>query len=271
MENKIQIFENKEFGKLRTVEMNKEPWFVGKDVAEMLGYSNTKDALAKHVDREDKKILKGSDLRPIENHIPKSALPVNFCYADIPNRGWTIINESGLYSLVISSKLPKAKQFKHWVTSDVLPTIRKNGMYMSQSVAQQVIDNPTEFLARAVLLANDQIEKLKLENSKLKPKAEFYDTVASTEDLMSMGDVAKLLDMGIGRNKLFAFLRNKGVLRPNNVPYQRYVDAGYFKLVESKVANGESTMVFTATFVKQRGIDYIRKLIKDEAKVAEGA
>ena len=257
MENKIQIFENKEFGKLRTVEMNKEPWFVGKDVAEMLGYENQNRDIIRHVDEEDRFMLDG------KTQYQKGI--------ELGQRGGWLINESGVYSLILRSKLPKAKQFKHWVTSDVLPTIRKNGMYMNQSVAQQVIDNPTEFLARAVLLANDQIEKLKLENSKLKPKAEFYDTVASTEDLMSMGDVAKLLDMGIGRNKLFAFLRNKGVLRPNNVPYQRYVDAGYFKLVESKVANGESAMVFTATFVKQRGIDYIRKLIKDEAKVAEGA
>ena len=255
MENKIQIFENKEFGKLRTVEINKEPWFVGKDVVGALGYTDINHTIADHVDSDDKVNSKTQ----------------GYFDPEFGQRGTWLINESGVYSLILSSKLPKAKQFKHWVTSDVLPTIRKNGMYMNQSVAQQVIDNPTEFLARAVLLANDQIEKLKLENSKLKPKAEFYDTVASTEDLMSMGDVAKLLDMGIGRNKLFAFLRNKGVLRPNNVPYQRYVDAGYFKLVESKVANGESTMVFTATFVKQRGIDYIRKLIKDEAKVAEGA
>ena len=257
MENKIQIFENKEFGKLRTVEMNKEPWFVGKDVAEMLGYENQNRDIIRHIDEEDRFMLDG------KTQYQKGI--------ELGQRGGWLINESGVYSLILRSKLPKAKEFKHWVTSDVLPTIRKNGMYMSQSVAQQVIDNPTEFLARAVLLANDQIEKLKLENSELKPKAEFYDTVASTKDLMSMGDVAKLLDMGMGRNKLYAFLRNKGVLRSNNVPYQRYVDAGYFKLVESKVDNGESTMVFTATFVKQRGIDYIRKLIKDEAKVAEGA
>ena len=257
MENKIQIFENKEFGKLRTVEMNKEPWFVGKDVAEMLGYENQNRDIIRHVDEEDRFMLDG------KTQYQKGI--------ELGQRGGWLINESGVYSLILRSKLPKAKQFKHWVTSDVLPTIRKNGMYMNQSVAQQVIDNPTEFLARAVLLANDQIEKLKLENSELKPKAEFYDTVASTKDLMSMGDVAKLLDMGMGRNKLYAFLRDKGILRSNNVPYQRYVDAGYFKLVESKVDNGESTMVFTATFVKQRGIDYIRKLIKDEAKVAKGA
>ena len=259
MENKIQIFESKEFGKLRTVEINNEPWFVGKDVAEMLGYSNPSNAVAKHVQSDDKQCIM-VDIADTQNG-----------YLFTGKTKTAFINESGMYSLILSSKLPKAKQFKHWVTSDVLPTIHKNGMYMNQSVAQQAIDNPTEFLARAVLLANDQIEKLKLENSELKPKAEFYDTVASTKDLMSMGDVAKLLDMGMGRNKLYAFLRDKGILRSNNVPYQRYVDAGYFKLVESKVDNGESTMVFTATFVKQRGIDYIRKLIKDEAKVAKGA
>lgn len=130
--NELQIFNHPDFGQVRTVTINDEPWLVGKDVAQVLGYCNTKDALATHVDDEDKRILQRSEITTIENHIPKSALPINFTSADIPNRGLTIINESGLYSLALSSKLPGAKKFKHWVTSEVLPSIlddEKFGFY----------------------------------------------------------------------------------------------------------------------------------------------
>ncbi|WP_394970219.1 BRO family protein [Candidatus Allofournierella merdipullorum] len=127
--NELMIFENPEFGRVRSVEIDGEPWLVGKDVAQALGYSNTKDAISAHVDEEDRRILQRSEIATIENHIPKSALPMNFVRADVPNRGLTVINESGLYSLVLSSKLPGAKQFRRWVTSEVLPAIRKKGGY----------------------------------------------------------------------------------------------------------------------------------------------
>ncbi len=127
--NEIQVFQNPEFGKIRAIEIDGESWLVGKDVAEALGYSNTKDALITHVDNEDKRILQRSEVATIENHIPKSVFNFSFVPGEIPNRGLTIINESGLYSLIFSSKLPKAKEFKRWVTSEVLPTIRKTGGY----------------------------------------------------------------------------------------------------------------------------------------------
>lgn len=111
--NKLQIFNSEEFGDIRTVTIENEPWFVGKDVAEALGYGNSRDALAAHIDDEDKAIIQKSDFPTVE----------------IPNRGIVVINESGLYSLILSSKLPNAKRFKHWVTSEVLPTIRKTGSY----------------------------------------------------------------------------------------------------------------------------------------------
>ncbi|WP_099776228.1 ORF6C domain-containing protein [Streptococcus suis] len=125
----LQIFKNEQFGEVRMVVIEEQPWLVGKDVAEALGYSNTKDALKKHVDDEDKQIIQRSQFATLENYIPKSALPVDFVRGDIPNRGLTVINESGLYSLILSSKLPQAKQFKRWVTSEVLPSIRKHGAY----------------------------------------------------------------------------------------------------------------------------------------------
>lgn len=128
--NELKIFENKEFGQVRTVIIDGEPWFVGKDVAVALGYKNTKDALLNHVDDEDRRILQRSEIATLENNLPKETFPVEFASADIPNRGLTVINESGVYSLIFGSKLPSAKKFKHWVTSEVLPSIRKTGAYV---------------------------------------------------------------------------------------------------------------------------------------------
>ena len=128
--NQIEIFKNPEFGAIRAVEIDGEPWLVGKDIALALGYKNAKDALATHVDAEDKRIVQRSE---------------NATF-DIPNRGITIINESGFYSLVLSSKLPKAKQFRRWVTSEVLPTIRKHGAYMTREKLWEVATSPEALL-----------------------------------------------------------------------------------------------------------------------------
>ena len=136
--NELQIFNNPEFGKVRTIVINGEPWLVGRDVAQALGYKNTKDALSTHVDNADKRIIQRSEIATIENHLPKTAFPFDFVNGEIPNRGLTIINESGVYSLIFSSKLPKAKEFKRWVTSEVLPTIRKTGGYLTPAATEQL-------------------------------------------------------------------------------------------------------------------------------------
>ena len=137
--NELQIFENAEFGQIRTVQLNNEIYFIGKDVAEALGYKNTKDAIATHVAEEDRRVLQRSEIATIENHIPKDVLPVNFVSGDVPNRGLTIINESGLYALIFGSKLESAKRFKHWVTSEVLPEIRKTGSYQKPLSQQEIM------------------------------------------------------------------------------------------------------------------------------------
>nr|DAK89849.1 MAG TPA: repressor domain protein [Caudoviricetes sp.] len=138
--NELQIFNSEEFGDIRTVTIENEPWFVGKDVAEALGYGNSRDALAAHIDDEDKTIIQKSDFPTLE----------------IPNRGIVVINESGLYSLILSSKLPNAKRFKHWVTSEVLPTIRKTGSYQKpMTVAEQI-----KLLAQGNQDHEERIEKL---------------------------------------------------------------------------------------------------------------
>lgn len=240
MENLIKTFESQEFGKVRVVEISGEPWMVGKDIAEALGYSKARNAIASHVDTEDKQEA------PIQGTLGGT-------------QGMTVINESGMYSLVIGSKLPGARKFKRWVTSEVLPSIRKHGAYMTPEKIEEVLMNPDVIIRLATELKEERQKVLEL-----KPKADFYDTVASSESLLSMADVAKVLDKGIGRNRLFKLLRSRGILQGNNVPYQRFVDAGYFKVVESSYMAGDNAIVSTVTYVKQKGVDYIRKLLEGD-------
>ena len=241
--NDIKVFENDAFGSVRTIGREGDVWFVGKDVAEILGYTNPSKALADHVDEEDK--LNNESL------------------SSLGQRGGWLINESGLYSLVLSSKLPTAKQFKRWITKEVIPSIRKTGGYFA---------TPKTYVEalRALADAEEEKERLALENKEMKPKAEFYDTVAESSTTFEVGVVAKILNFGIGRNKLFKFLRNEGILNPDNIPYQQYVDAGYFKVVEMPYGklNGD-TLVGKKTVVYQKGIDYIRKRLIKKGKVAQ--
>lgn len=229
MENAMQIFKNDEFGQIRTVVIENEPYFVGKDVAGVLGYSNSRKALADHVDDEDKGVTKCDTLGGKQD--------------------LQVINESGIYSLVFGSKLPTAKKFKRWVTHEVLPSIRKTGTY---GIPQNY--------AEALQLAADQAKQL-LEQ---KPKVEFFDAVAESKDAIEIASVAKVLNVPrVGRNKLFEFLRNHKVLMRNNQPYQKYVDCGYFRIIEQKYerANGE-TCINIKTLVYQKGVKYIQELLK---------
>ena len=238
MENLMKTFESQEFGKVRVVEISGEPWLVGKDIAKALGYSNGRDAISKHVDDDDKGVAKCDTLGGKQD--------------------LQVINESGMYSLVIGSKLPGARKFKRWITSEVLPSIRKHGAYMTPEKIEEVLMNPDVIIRLATELKEERQKVLEL-----KPKADFYDTVASSESLLSMADVAKVLDKGIGRNRLFKLLRSRGILQGNNVPYQRFVDAGYFKVVENSYMAGDNAIVSTVTYVKQKGVDYIRKLLEE--------
>lgn len=166
----LQIFNSEEFGEIRTVTIDNEPWLVGKDVAEALGYKNTKDAISSHVDVDDKRIIQRSDIATLENHLPKSAFPYNFTSAEIPNRGLTVINESGLYALIFGSKLESAKRFKHWVTSEVLPTIRKTGGYRKpMSTAEQI-----KLLALGNTELNERVANVEEEIDSLKNDMPLY-------------------------------------------------------------------------------------------------
>lgn len=234
--NEIKIFENPEFGSVRTVIIDNEPWFVGKDVALALGYSNTRDALNKHVDTEDKGVAKCDTLGGSQE--------------------MTVINESGVYALVFGSKLDSAKRFKHWVTSEVLPSIRKTGGYqLPQTYAEAL---------RALADQAEENERLLTDNKRMKPKEEFFDAVTDSKDAIDMKDTANALHMGIGRNKLFQFLRDQKILTQNNRPYQQYIDCGYFRVIEQKYDRGYGeTGVNIKTVVYQKGVDFIRKKLNE--------
>ena len=237
--NELQIFNNEEFGEIRTITKDGEPWFVGKDITEKLGYQNGSRDIARHVDEDDQIVI------PIPG--------------DTQNRNMLVINESGLYSLVISSKLPNAKKFKKWVTSEVLPSIRKNGGY----IANQEQMTPEQIVANALIVAQNIISQKDRKIEEMKPKVEFFDAVADSKTAISMNEVAKVLNIkGYGRNKLFEYLRDNKVLDRWNVPYQKYVDNGWFRVIEQHYQKNGEPIVTTKTLVYQKGVDGIRKMIE---------
>lgn len=247
MSNEIKIFENEEFGSVRTMEINGEPYFVGKDVAEILGYANTSKALIDHVDDEDK----------LNNETLSS----------LGQRGGWLINESGLYSLILSSKLSNAKKFKRWVTSEILPAIRKTGSYSIQNKPDSyTIEDPA---ARARRWAEEYEEKKALEAKieKQKPLVEYAEHIQASKDVIDMKSMAKLASKNgikIGRNKLFSFLRDRKILDRENIPYANYMDKEWFQVVESPYTfNNGDVKIIKTTLVSPKGqIGIIRQLKK---------
>ena len=239
--NDIQIFNNETFGEIRTLSINGEPWFVAQDIAGALGYGNSRDAVFKHVDADDKGVAKCDTLGGAQD--------------------MTVINESGMYSLILGSKLTNAKKFKHWVTSEVLPSIRKTGGYnlpQTYPEALRALADQAE-KAEKLLIQNNELQ---LANQEMKPKAEFFDAVAGSKKAMSMEEVAKILSYpGVGRNKLFEILRNQNILQSDNIPYQKYIDSGYFRVIEQKYNVGDEVRINIKTLVFQKGVDFIRKTL----------
>lgn len=236
----LQIFKNKEFGEVRTVTIDNEPWFVGKDVATALGYERATKAIQDHVNEEDK------DEIPIQDSIGRM-------------QKTPIINESGLYALIFGSKLESAKRFKHWVTSEVLPTIRKTGGYQMQ------IPQGKELLALAVLEAQKTIEEQTAQIERMKPKEIFADAVATSHTAILIGDLAKLLKQnGIetGQKRLFVWMREHGYLIKRrgadwNMPTQKSMEMGLFEVKESTVNNPDgSVRINKTTKVTGKGQQY---------------
>lgn len=247
--NDLKIFESAEFGKVRTATIDGEPWFVGKDVAAALGYADTFGALKKHVASEDKLV----------------------CQIDSAGqkRDATVINESGLYALIFGSKLESAKRFKHWVTSEVLPAIRKTGSY------QMKAPQGKELLALAVLEAQKTIEAQTAEIERMKPKEIFADAVATSHTSILIGDLAKLLKQNgveTGQRRLFEWMRERGYLIKRkgadwNMPTQKSMELGLFEVKESTVNNPDgSVRINRTTKVTGKGQQYfINKFLRSEA------
>lgn len=254
--NKLQIFKNAEFGSVRTIIVDNEPYFVGRDVAEILGYSNTRDALAKRVDDEDK-----LDGVAICDSIGREQTPV-------------LINESGLYSLILSSKLPNAKRFKHWVTSEVLPSIRKHGVY----AIDELLANP-DMLISALQELKAERERIKaLEQDiavknqqivEMKPKASYYDVVLNCKDLVAISVIAK--DYGWSAKKMNKYLHKKGVQFKQGaiwLLYQDYAELGYTS-TKTHSYNGNDGTIHTKphTYWTQKGRLFIYELLKSDGIV----
>lgn len=259
MEN-VEIFKNPEFGEVRTLMVNNEPWFVGKDVAVALGYARTADAVAAHVDAEDKGVGK---------------IPTPGGEQDV-----TIINESGLYSLVLSSKLPTAKQFKRWVTHEVIPSIRKHGMYATDGLLAKATQDP-DFLIGLLNNMKDERKKRLEAESKLNeahPKIVFADAVSVSKNAILIFDLAKILKQNgveIGGRRLFDKLREEGFLiksgSSKNMPTQRAMDMGLFVIKEGSYINGQGVNVTTKTTkVTGKGqLYFINKFLSGDLKKAE--
>lgn len=252
----VQIFSNEEFGRIRTIAINGEPWFVGKDVAERLGYSNSRDALAKHVDSEDKGVANCDTLGGAQK------LP--------------IINESGLYSLVLSSKLPRAKAFKRWITSEVIPSIRKRGMYATAETAEQMLQNPDVMIRALQELKAERQKRQELEQKRQEdaPKVIFADAVAASQTSILVGDLAKLIcqnGVPIGQTRLFAWMRANGFLMSRcgsgyNMPTQRAMNAGLFEIKESTFVHSDGRIGIVKTpKVTGKGQQYfINRFLKEK-------
>lgn len=229
--NEIQTFDFDGSG-IRTLTIDDEPYFVGKDVAQVLGYRDTADALKKHVDEEDKLTRQFADSGQ--------------------RREMKIINESGLYSLILGSKLPEAKRFKRWVTSEVLPSLRRNGMY----AMDELLDNP-DLAINALQKLKEEREarrQLELQNAQMKPKALFAEAVETSSTSILIGDMAKLLRQNgveVGQRRLFDWLRTNGWLmktgESRNMPTQKAMEKGYFEIRERTISNPDGSVRITKT------------------------
>lgn len=242
--NNVEIFDNTEFGEIRTIVLDGQPMFCLADVCRALEITHVTD---------------------VKNRLKQDGVGTTEVIDSLGRKQKaTFINESNLYKTIFQSRKPSAEKFTDWVTSDVLPSIRKHGMY----AVDDLIANP-ELAIKAFTALKEEREKnkaLQADNERMKPKEEFFDAVTDSKDAIDMGQVAKVLNYPkIGRNKLFEILRENGILQQNNQPYQTYIDRGYFRVVEQKFEPTPGEIrINIKTLVFQKGIDYIRKILDDK-------
>ena len=244
--NEMQVFKNPAFGEVRVTEVNGEPMFVAKDVCDILGICKYRSALER---------LDNDERGSVRVDTPGGAQEVG------------AVTESGLYTLIIRSDKPAAKPFRKWVTSEVLPSIRKTGGYLAAAPD----DTPEMIMARAVLVANETITRQKSQLEKanktiqaLAPKAELMEKVLDTDEKIDVGQSAKILGLPFGRNTLFQKLRERGIFFSNrNEPKQEYINRGYFELKEKFIErNNHDGFTVIKVLVTQRGLDFIARLFE---------
>jgi prophage antirepressor-like protein len=224
---------------VRVVTIDGEPWWVVNDVCAVLGYSNPRDAAERHC----KGVVKRDTLQTAGG--PQEL---------------RVISEPDLYRLVIGSTLPAAERFERWVMEEVLPSIRRSGAFLPD------LPRTLPDALRAYAAEIETREAAQAALAAARPKIEFYDQVTGSRDTVDMKDAAKLLNAGMGRTKLYEFLRDHGVLMSDNVPYQAFIDRGYFRVIESRYQTPDGEIhIRKKTVVYQRGLDYIRRLISKEA------
>lgn len=252
--NELKIF-NYEDKEIRTQLINNEPWFVGKDVAVILGYSNPRDAINKHIDYEDKGVAKCDTLGGSQD--------------------LTVINESGLYSLILSSKLEGAKKFKKWVTSEVLPSIRKHGAYMTNDTLEKALTSP-DFLIQLATNLKIEKEKNKMLTDKIetdRPKVIFAEALAVSEKSILIGELSKILNQNgveIGAKRLFEWLRSNNYLMAKgesyNQPSQKSMNLKLMEIKKTTINNSDgSVRVTTTTKITPKGQEYfINKFLKNK-------
>lgn len=255
MKGSLVEFMHQDFGAVRGVEINGEPWLVGKDVAKALGYKNVNRDIIRHVDEEDRQMSKTQYQNGIE----------------LGQRGGWLINESGFYSLVLRSNLPAARKFKRWVTSEVLPSIRRNGAYMAPSLLDQVMAEP-KFLfvvfdrlqaeRKERQRAERHVQRLEGQLEEMEPKARFYDMAMTSRTTVSLAQAAAILNLRYGNVTLVRVLKKMGVLKADNTPTREYLDRGYFTVKEKSISTCDGVKILRSTRVYQKGLSWMARILK---------
>ena len=232
---------------IRTMQVDGEPWFVAADVCAVLGLANPSQAVS-YLDDDERCLITNEAWRN--------------------NGGMQAVNEAGLYSLVLRSRRAEAKAFRRWITHEVIPAIRRTGVYQNPEAVPapgQLLQFSRRDLLNLAMEAENECEELRGVVTELLPKAEFFDRVADASASFSLGETAKMLEIpGFGRNNLIRFLRSEGVLMSDNVAKQRYIERGYFHIVQRDYCAPDGTLrVKAVTRVYEKGVDYIRRLMDD--------
>lgn len=237
--NEIKMFSNEEFGTIRTVNINNEVWFVASDICKALRLTNPTMAVS----------------RLDEDERTKFKLGVH------DSDGTNCINEYGLYNLVLASKKKEAKVFKRWITHEVLPSIRQNGGYINN----QENLTPEQIVANALIVAQNIIKEKDKQITEMQPKVELAEAMLTSKNAISVGDFAKSTysKFGLGTVNMFRVLRDTGFLLENNTPYQKYINAGYFRVIEVPVTIGYQKYLMPKTLITPKGQEYLFKKLSE--------